>query len=447
MIIFIYILLLKSTYLYQGAINSVYTNPCIEFNELNTQIRDTLIEENEAKLKMDKILPKVEEYFKNNNEDEKEYNEKTWIFPVKNYNKEFIGGKNGSGFIPNKYNYYNGNKHGGHSAHDIFVFDKNFDSIDDITKKYIEILSLSGGIVVALEEKWDVESELRGGVYIWIYDPLTKMLFYYAHNKELFVKLCQIVKPGDLIAYMGRTGLNAYKKRSPTHLHLGSLKVYEKGKIKPFNIYKQLIKMKTIKTEDEAVKIPGKFFQMDKGEVTNKDYNKCVKAEKCEKQHYDDKKCDVFEEGKGWGLNFVPKEFKEDDKPVVCVDFKQAKTYCEWINKRLPTEEEWEYAAKGGKDFKYSGSNNADLVSWYYENSKGKTNEIARKKANNYGLFDMTGNVWEWTDSRWDKKEKYRVLKGGCFSNSGYDLLLDFRHGNIPSYIVYDSGFRCAKDY
>lgn len=204
----------------------------------------------------------------------------------------------------------------------------------------------------------------------------------------------------------------------------------------------------TAKGKDEdTVKIPGKKFQMDKAEVTNKDYNKCVKAGKCEKQHYDDKKCDVVDKEKGWNLNIVLKEFKEDDKPVVCVDFNQAKAYCEWIQKRLPTEEEWEYAAKGGKDFKYSGSNNLNTVSWYYKNSNGKTHKIAGKKANGYGLFDMTGNVWEWTASWWDKEEKQRVLKGGCFNNVYYELFLDFRHGNSPSYIVYDSGFRCVKDY
>ena len=66
---------------------------------------------------------------------------------------------------------------------------------------------------------------------------------------------------------------------------------------------------------------------------------------------------------------------------------------------RLPTEAEWEYAAKGGENFTYSGSNTIDDVAWYMENSEGKTHAVGIKASNKYGLKDMTGNVWEWC---WD---------------------------------------------
>ena len=78
---------------------------------------------------------------------------------------------------------------------------------------------------------------------------------------------------------------------------------------------------------------------------------------------------------------------------------------------RLPTVEEWQYAAKGGQEFKYSGSDNLDEVGWYSENSGKKTHPVAQKSPNGYGLYDMSGNVWErcWVFSA-----------GGSWSDNAY---------------------------
>lgn len=233
----ILVLILFSEYAAFGQVN-----PCDEFNDLNTKVRDGLISRDDARNEIRFLLPKIKEYFFANGGTE--ISDKDWVFPLRVYTSASIGGVNGSGYKPKGYDYFDGNKHGGHPAHDIFIHDRNQDDIDDITGKPVDVLSVSNGVVIACEADWDNSSDLRGGKYIYIYDPSHDGIFYYAHNRKIFVKPGDIVQAGDKIAECGRTGLNAYKRRSPTHLHIMFLQI-EDGYPKPKNIYIELLNAKT----------------------------------------------------------------------------------------------------------------------------------------------------------------------------------------------------------
>ncbi|HPE58130.1 MAG TPA: M23 family metallopeptidase [Bacteroidales bacterium] len=220
--------------------HNISDDPCCSFNDLNTKIRDGKIKQDSAVILFKNLIPQIRSlYYSKGGTD---FNSGFWIFPVQGYSESSIGGTNGSGYIADHYNYFDGNKHKGHPAHDIFIFDRNQDCLDDRSGKQVNVLSISGGIVIAVENQWDTLSDLRGGKYIWIYEPISNSLFYYAHNSEIFVHLGDLVKPGDTISTVGRTGLNAHKKRSPTHLHLMQLGI--DGNFCPIHIncYESLIK-------------------------------------------------------------------------------------------------------------------------------------------------------------------------------------------------------------
>jgi len=218
---------------------------CNAFNALYIQIRDGLIQKELAKKQLADLLNNIKNEL--NNHENTKVGKADWVFPVEGYDANSIGGVNGNGFVLGAWDFYDGNKHTGHPAQDIFIKDDNQDCIDDITKTPVNILSMTAGIVVATEPEWNSESLLRGGKYILIFDATNNMLIYYAHNNKVIVKPGQQLKQGDKIAEMGRSGLNAFKKRSPTHLHFMCLKVEQGGVLVALNVFDELKKMKSIK--------------------------------------------------------------------------------------------------------------------------------------------------------------------------------------------------------
>ena len=115
---------------------------------------------------------------------------------------------------------------------------------------------------------------------------------------------------------------------------------------------------------------------------------------------------------------------------------------------RLPSEKEWEFAARGGvktNGYEYSGSNDVNAVAWYGNNSGNSTQDVATKLANELGLSDMSGNVWEWCFDDWDGSGSSRVYRGGSWSIIAYYCRVAYRFNNDPSLPSDDFGFRVAR--
>jgi hypothetical protein len=166
------------------------------------------------------------------------------FFPLSGYGLKHVGGKRGEGYRPSRYEFVGPKRRIGHPAQDIFVYDGNQDSLDDRTGSPVEVLSLADGIVVSTFSEWapvpqEPGNGQRGGNYVWIYHPAFRVFAYYAHLKNITVTLGERVAGGQAIGTLGRTGINAFAERSPTHLHLMLLRAESMA---PLNAYMLLEK-------------------------------------------------------------------------------------------------------------------------------------------------------------------------------------------------------------
>ena len=191
-------------------------NPPFEWYTLYPRIRDRLISKEEAQCKLKALELSIRE---STSQRLPIKQEDRLCFPLKGYTFKSIGGKKGNGYRVQGYDFFDGNQHKGHPGHDIFIQDRNQDGVDDRTGNPVEVLSAHSGIVVSVNDEWEPSSPVRGGNYVWVYHPIKGRYFYYAHLREIAVSVGQVVSRGDRLGTVGRTGLNAYPKRSPSHLH------------------------------------------------------------------------------------------------------------------------------------------------------------------------------------------------------------------------------------
>jgi formylglycine-generating enzyme len=183
-------------------------------------------------------------------------------------------------------------------------------------------------------------------------------------------------------------------------------------------------------------------FMIDKYEVTVAQY-----------RAFCDATSRTFPSAPSWGWN--------DTDPMVYVSWEDATAYAAWAGKRLPTEAEWEYAARGGKlsqGYTYAGSNSIDPVAWYTTNSGSKAHTVGTKAPNEWGIYDMSGNVWEWVQDWYGSylsgavvnpqgptTGTWRVHRGGSWANPESSCRITLRSYNYPG--NEKVGFRCARDW
>jgi len=151
--------------------------------------------------------------------------------------------------------------------------------------------------------------------------------------------------------------------------------------------------------------------------------------------------------------------WRQDLQPVVNVTWNEASEYCRWAGGRLPDEAEWEHAARAGVPAARYGD--VKEIAWFDGNSRNRVRSVGEKQANAWGLYDILGNVWEWTADRYDESRyaakpetdppasgggRLRVLRGGSWNDKADHVRASHRYGYMPGFRSGSGGFRGAID-
>ncbi|MEM0994159.1 MAG: SUMF1/EgtB/PvdO family nonheme iron enzyme [Bacteroidota bacterium] len=236
----------------------------------------------------------------------------------------------------------------------------------------------------------------------------------------------------------------------------------------PEMVFVQGGKMRLGKDKELAVDLPD--FWIGKYSVTNAEF-----------VHFLNAKGNKEEGGSNWclldndfGISEVDKgkfevKMGKQSHPVVQISWYGAKAYCKWLseeteqNYALPSETQWEYAARGGQksgSFIYAGSNNLREVGWFRQNSHREAKPVGLKLSNELGIHDMNGNVWEWCEDRQYHHYKnapkdgsawilgnvnIRVCRGGSWDDYDSNCRVIYRYFEYPDDRNYEFGFRVTR--
>ena len=313
---------------------------------------------------------------------------------------------------------------------------------------------------------------VRGGSYYYEINknmPSNRVGYSPGRNTTMFgFRLCfgDSLIDSKMISQIAKKKKKATKKYIPKKVNFAMIFVkggtYIMGK-NPSNLY-------------AAHKVMLSDFYISNLEITNEQYCKFLNdVGFADKDYVTNRRYDMIKmskkfKGSNWGIRKVGNKWKPvrgyENHPVVFVGWVGANAYCFWAGGRLPTEAEWEYVARGGistSSTTYAGSNNVHDIAWIKDNSGGHTHKVGLKKPNELGLYDLTGNVWEWCQDKYVKDYYKRspelnpinkkgggyssCVRGGSFAKKPMFCRIYIRSAfNTWASFYSDLGFRMVKD-
>jgi hypothetical protein len=212
------------------------TSHIYRWHNVDMLIRDRKIDKSDAIDSIAKFVPLAKKYFKSSGLTVTQRTD--WVFPLSEFS-EISYRTNGNDYKEAGFDYFQGGESKGHPAHDIFILDKDSNAIEDLTGNYVDAAAMVNGVVISLHLGWKKGDFFRSGNYVKLFDPQSEAIFYYSHLDSVFVNVGQIVKAGEPIGYVGRTGRKAIHGK--THLHIAYYKI-EDGYPEPEDIIQDLYK-------------------------------------------------------------------------------------------------------------------------------------------------------------------------------------------------------------